>query len=47
VVDIGQEETIELKICGTQAGNFASTVKCRVDYSTEPIYVHVKATFEV
>jgi hypothetical protein len=46
-IDIDQEESMELNLCGTQAGNFTSTVKCHVDYSTEPIYVHVKANFEV
>ncbi|CAB4016963.1 Hypothetical predicted protein, partial [Paramuricea clavata] len=45
-LDIDQEESMELNLCGTQAGNFASTVKCHVNYSTEPIYVHVKANFE-
>ncbi|CAB4001497.1 Hypothetical predicted protein, partial [Paramuricea clavata] len=45
-LDIDQEESMELNLCGIQAGNFASTVKCHVNYSTEPIYVHVKANFE-
>ena len=38
---------MELNICGRKAGKFASTVKCHVNYSTEPIYVHVIANFEV
>ncbi len=46
-IDIDQEETMELNICGRKAGKFASTVKCHVNYSIEPIYVHVIANFEV
>ena len=47
VLDANEEETMELSICGVKAGNFASTLKCHVNYSTEPVYVHVKANFEV
>ncbi|XP_028403887.1 deleted in lung and esophageal cancer protein 1-like isoform X2 [Dendronephthya gigantea] len=45
-LDIDQEETLELSICATKAGSFSSTVKCDVNYSSDPVYVHVKANFE-